>query len=30
MKLVTINWPGIARFLGWRGTLEELKRLVLP
>lgn len=30
MKIVELNWPGLIRFLGWRGTLDELKRLVLP
>jgi hypothetical protein len=29
-KAVTINWLGLARFLGWTGTIEALKRLRLP
>jgi hypothetical protein len=24
---VWINWEGIARLLGWTGTIEELKKL---
>ena len=26
---VRINWEGLARFLGWYGTIEELKRAKL-
>ena len=26
---VWINWDGIARMLGWYGTIEELKRVRL-
>jgi hypothetical protein len=29
MKLVSINWPALVRFLGWTGTIDELKRLEL-
>ena len=29
-KIVLINWEGLKRFLGWKGTIEELKLVKLP
>lgn len=26
---VTVNWNGLARFLGWRRSVDELKRVDL-
>ena len=26
---VTVNWNGLARFLGWRRSVDELKRVQL-
>ncbi len=26
---VTVNWNGLARFLGWRRSVDELKRIEL-
>lgn len=28
--IVEVNWEGLKRFLGWKGTIEDLKRLELP
>ena len=28
--MIYINWIGLARFLNWTGTIEDLRRLVLP
>ena len=29
-KVVSINWEGLKRFLGWKGATEDLKRRKLP
>lgn len=29
-KAVSINWEGLKQYLGWEGTIEELKRRKLP
>ena len=26
---VSVNWDGLVRFLGWQGTIPELKRVEL-
>ncbi len=28
-KVVSVNWPGLKRFLGWQGTTEDLKKTKL-
>ena len=28
-KIVSVNWEGLKRFLGWQGSIAELKRLQL-
>ena len=27
---VWINWEGIARMLGWKGSIEEMRKLRVP
>lgn len=28
-KFVSVNWEGLKRFLGWQGSIADLKRLEL-